>query len=101
MAEAVLAGEQVKELTPQHGRGLLTAFDAELARFAKHFLMGPGDRSNRNRQPKQTDDLLTKIRLFLLDAILSRPKLVGRESLTPAWPACDLKDEQSRRQVRA
>src|SRR5579884_560526 len=59
MTEAVLAGEQVKELPPHQAGGLLALALAEVPRLAKYFFVShrPGDACHRNPEHKQPDDL--------------------------------------------
>jgi hypothetical protein len=54
MAQAVFAGEEVKELALEECATILAHLHAEIARFLKNLFMsdGPGDASNRNGEHK-------------------------------------------------
>src|SRR5579862_1348447 len=82
MAEAIFAGEQVKELA-SHNASRLAAFSLTiLPGFAKYFFVGysPCDAGNRNCQQKKPHDLETQFHLFA---------------------ACDYKEKFSELQVSA
>jgi hypothetical protein len=55
VAEAILAGEQIEELSLDHPAAILASGNAPVARLPKDFFMGysPGDRSDRYRQDHQ------------------------------------------------
>ena len=62
VAEAVLAGEQIKELADEHMSRLLAAACTKFSWLAKDFLVsdGPADARNWQRDEQQFDDLDAK-----------------------------------------
>jgi hypothetical protein len=64
MAEAILAGKQIKEFAAEHRSGLGAFFQAILARLTKDLFVGhgPGDACNRNSQNQQPCDLVAQSR---------------------------------------
>ena len=62
MREAVLAGEEIEELSPGERTCPFALTLAELARFAKDLLMcnGPGDARNGKREEQQHASLMNE-----------------------------------------